>query len=71
MTILDACVEVLKTAESPMTARMILDEILRRDLYRFGAKDRQKVLSGTLRQNLRKGTPPVIREVERGKYLLT
>ena len=70
MKIIDACLEVMKTAAGAMTAREILEEIQRRDLYTFGAKEPLKVLSGTIRENIRKGAPPQIREIERGKYVV-
>lgn len=70
MTILEATVEVLKTAGRPLTAREVLDEIQSRGLYEFGAKDPLKVLSGTIRQDVRKGNPPRVVEAERGRYRL-
>lgn len=68
MTVLEACLEVLKSADRPLNAREILGEIESRKLYAFKAKDRGKVVSGAIRNNLRKGAPPLIIESEKGKY---
>ncbi len=70
MTILDACVEVLKTTDRAMTAKQILEEIQDRQLFAFKAKDLLKVVSGSIRNNLRNGAPPRLREVDKGMYRL-
>ena len=71
MTILDASLRVLKTSGRAMSSREILEEIRRHNLYKFGAKDPLKVLSSTIRQEVRKGTLPRITETAKGMYQLT
>lgn len=68
MTILEACVEVLKTADRPMNTRELLDAINERKLYAFKAKDPMKVISSAIRNNLKTGQPPRISEVDKGRF---
>ena len=68
MTVLEACVEVLKSADRPMNTREIFDAINERNLYAFKAKDPLKVIGGAIRNNLRKGQPPLIKECEKGRF---
>lgn len=51
MTIVEAAEEALKSlGGGPATVRQIYDEIVRRSLYSFGAKNPVSVLSGTIRE---------------------
>lgn len=70
MTVLEACVEVLKTTSSPMSSQEILAKILARQLYVFKARDPLKVIGGAIRDNLKKGRPPLVKEVTRGRFTL-
>jgi hypothetical protein len=68
MTVLEACVEVLKTTNRPMKAREIHREIEERGLYTFRAKDPVKVIGSAIRNNLKTGRPPLVKEVEKGTF---
>ncbi len=68
MTILDACMEVLQKAKAPLTAEQIYDEIQRRGLYQFKAKDPRSVVRGTLRKHLRASQPHRVRQVDSGRF---
>ena len=70
MTVLDACVEVLKITKSPLGSQEILAEIQARQLYSFKAKDPLKVIGGAIRNNLKNGRPPLVKEVAKGKFSL-
>ena len=50
MKMYEAAQAVLKDAGKPMHVKDICDEIVRRDLFTFGAKDPRAVLSQTLRK---------------------
>lgn len=68
MTILDACVEILKEAGKPMTAEDIYKSITEKGLYTFGAKDPLAILRGTLRKHVRSNPPHRIAEDEPKRY---
>lgn len=68
MTILEAAVEVLKQRGEPMPVKDIYDEIIGRSLYSFGAKSPRSVLSGTLRNHIKKSGNPKVIEVSSGIY---
>lgn len=68
MRILDACMKVLEDASGPMTADEIFDEVNRRELFEFGAKDPKAILRSTIRAHLRRDPPHLIRETEKGKF---
>jgi HB1, ASXL, restriction endonuclease HTH domain len=67
MTVLQACLKVLSSAEQPLSVRELLHEIEKQNLYAFKAQDRAKVISSAIRNNL-KNDAPIIKEVEKGKY---
>lgn len=70
MTILDAALEVLWKSGQPMSVRDIHDEIIRPSpsLYQFGARSPRSVLSGTLRNQVKKSRDPRLEEVSKGVY---
>lgn len=68
MTILDACVEVMKKANRPMKAEEIFEAIRNDGLYEFRAKDPLSIVRGTLRKHLRASGPHRVKEFERGVY---
>ena len=53
MTILDACVTVLKEAQTPLSAEEIYSRIGEKELYSFGAKDPLSILRATIRKHLK------------------
>lgn len=68
MTILDACTEVLAKSNDPLTAEQIYEEIRRRGLYEFKAKDPRSMVRGTLRKHLRASQPHRVRQVDSGRF---
>jgi len=50
MTIAAVAQSVLREAGRAMTVEEIYDEIIRRDLYKFGAKNPKSVMSQTIRE---------------------
>ena len=68
MTVLDACLKVLKDSGRPLNVKQILYEIETRNLYVFKAKDSVKVISGAIRNNLKKGKPPIVKETAKGRF---
>lgn len=68
MTILDACTEILGKARAPLTAEQIYEEIQRRGLYEFKAKDPCSIVRGTLRKHLRASQPQRVRQVDSGRF---
>jgi len=50
MNIAEAAQTVLKDSNSPMTPGEIHDEIVKRDLFKFGAKNPKSVVAQTLRK---------------------
>ena len=71
MTILEAAVEVLKESGQSMPIRKIFDAITRKNLYQFGAKSPRSVLSGTLRNEVKRSQAPKVVEVSGGVYRAT
>lgn len=71
MTILDACVRVLRETNQAMSAEELYKEIVQQDLYRFGAKDPESVLRSTIRKHIRHHSNPRVNEVSRGVYKST
>jgi restriction system protein len=53
MTILDACVIVLKESGRPMPAEEILRAVQDRGLFSFGAKDPLSIIRATIRKHLK------------------
>lgn len=73
MTIAAACQEVLKSTNMPMTPGEIYDEIMKRDLFKFGAQNPTSVVAQTLRKKSNanpKATQILFTAVEKGKYML-
>ncbi len=68
MTILEAALQVLDKAGEPMSVKEIYQEIVRGGLYEFGAKHPRSVLSGTLRNHVKKSANPRVIEVSEGIY---
>lgn len=68
MTILDAATQVLKESGRSMSVKDIYDAIVLADLYRFTAKSPRSVLSGTLRNELKKSANPRVVELSNGVY---
>jgi restriction system protein len=62
MTILDACVEVLKEEGKALTAEEIYERVVAKNLYGFGAKDPLAVLRQTIRKHLKRQSGLLIRE---------
>ncbi len=57
MRMVDAAVEALKTlGGGPATPKQIYDEIVRQELFSFGAKSPVSVLSGSMREKT-EGSP--------------
>jgi hypothetical protein len=71
MTILDAAISVLRAKNQPMSVADIYDSIIGQDLYKFGAKSPRSVLSGTLRNHIKKAPSPQIVETGSGTYSLS
>ena len=51
MKMFEAAQEALRKLGRPATTKEIYDEIIRSELFRFGAKDPVSVLGGTLRRH--------------------
>ena len=51
MTIAEAARLVLKSANQPLTVKQIYGEIVKQNLFQFGAKSPISVVSSTLRKN--------------------
>lgn len=51
MTILQAALKVLKSANKPLSAEAIYDQICKERLFAFGAKDPLAILKAQLRRN--------------------
>ena len=68
MTILEAAVEVLTTKGGPLPVKDIYEEIVRNNLYSFGAKNPSFVLSGTLRKHVKTSPSPRVVAVSNGVY---
>lgn len=50
MTIAEAAQTVLKNAGKPLNIQEIYDEIIKQDLYKFGAKNPKGVMSQAIRE---------------------
>lgn len=73
MTIAEAAQTVLKDSDKAMHVNDIYEEIVRRNLYQFGAKDPRSVLSKTIRQKSTanpKAKAILFRLVSQGTYEL-
>ncbi len=74
MKMIEAAKEALKSLNRQARAREIYEEIVRRELYKFGAKDPASVLSGTMRQRTEGSRSlrgqPLFRSPERGLFEL-
>jgi hypothetical protein len=68
MTILDACIKVLSESGQPLTAEAIYNEIQRRKLYDFKAKDPRNMVRSTLSKHLRGTQAPRIRQVDPNRF---
>lgn len=68
MTILEACVCVLRERGGHMTIREIHDAISLAQLYSFKAKDPASVVAAALRRHLRTGNSPSIVKVGAGVF---
>jgi hypothetical protein len=68
MTILDACIDVLSAAGKPMTVDEIYDEIVRRNLHQFGAKEPVGIVRATLRRHLRSDRHHRVVELTKGVF---
>jgi len=56
MTVLDACVQVLKAAGKPLTVDEIHEEITKQELYEFKAKDSRSIVRSALKRHVRRGS---------------
>ena len=73
MTIADAAQTAMKAEGRPMHTNEIYDEIVKQDLYKFGAKDPKAVLSRTIRMKSTanaKESKPLFRQVTQSTYEL-
>ena len=68
MTILDACIHVLKKSPRAMTADEIYDQIQLLGLYEFKAENPRSIVRGTLRKHLRAPHPHRIRQVDSQRF---
>jgi len=51
MTIIDAVLAVMREANEPLSAAEVYDRILRRGLYKFGAKDPLNLVRAQMRRH--------------------
>jgi HB1, ASXL, restriction endonuclease HTH domain len=70
MTIVDACIQVLKDARGPLTADQILAEIQKRGIYTFKAKDPSGMVRDALRRRMRASEPSGLVSPTKGTYAL-
>lgn len=73
MIIAEAAQSVLRESGKAMTTTEIYDEIIRRDLYKFGAKNPKSVLSQAIRNRSDanpKAKQVIFRKVSSGMYEL-
>lgn len=70
VTILEAAIRVLRDHDQPMSVADIYDAILRDGLYQFNAKSPRSVLSGTLKNHVKKSSNPLVVEASSGTYRL-
>ena len=71
MTILEAAIQVLGERNQPMSVADIYQSIVGQGLYQFGAKSPRSVLSGTLRNHVKKSPSPQVLETSPGTYSLS
>lgn len=69
MKMYEAAQTVLRNAGRPMTANEIYDEIIKNQLFTFGAKDPVAVLKQTLRKKSQ-AENPIFTKVESNKFQL-
>ena len=55
MTVLDACIQVLRAAGKPLTVDEIHSEITKQGLYEFKAKDSRSIVRSALKRHVGKG----------------
>jgi len=67
MTILDACVAVLRESTEPLTVDDIYDRIVAQKLFAFGAKEPLGVVRATIRKHLRQPLPHKVKLVGSNK----
>jgi DNA phosphorothioation-associated putative methyltransferase len=70
MTILEAAIQILRDSKQPMPDAEIYESIVEQGLYTFGAKSPRSVLSGTLRNHIKKSPSPQVIEASPGSYTL-
>ena len=73
MTIAEAAQTVLKEQGRPMSVNEIYDEIMRRNLYNFGAKNPKSVLSQAIRSKSTansKAPQPLFKQTSQNTYEL-
>ena len=70
MTILEAAIQILRDRKQPMPVAEIYESIVEQGLYTFGAKSPRSVLSGTLRNHIKKSPSPQVIETSPGTYTL-
>ena len=70
MTILEAAIQVLRDRNQPTQISEIYESILEKGIYTFGAKSPRSVLSGTLRNHIKKSPSPQVTETSPGTYTL-
>ncbi len=69
MTILEACVTVLRDCSAPLSAEEIFEGISRRGLYEFGAKRPIEMVRGTIRKHLRlPANQRLVVEIGKGQF---
>lgn len=74
MTIIDAALTVLKTANKPLSRDEIYDEICKANLFEFKAQDPKSILNAQLRKNTvgfmgKSGAPkPTLKQLADKKY---
>ena len=71
MTILEAAIQVLRDRKQPTSVTDIYEAIVGQGLYTFGAKSPRSVLSGTLRNHIKKSPNPQIVETSPGIYTMS
>ena len=70
MTVLDAVLKELESANQPMTADEIFDAIVARGSYSFKAKDPRSIVRSAIRRHIRGTTTPRLSEIRKGHFAL-
>lgn len=74
LTIIEAVVIVLRSESRTMTAKELHDNIVARDLFRFGARDPISMVRMTISRHLRRerdrGESPRVQRVGRDSYAI-